>query len=163
MGIVLQVYKDGKEIIHLSDHSIQNIEFQTISDDMGEYHYPVILRGITIKGFIKGDSLEESYITEDNVEQPKEIIREIDSVRKLINWATLPEDTEYSMNALVIISDASGKIVKKDVFMNIFPFHYTEIFRDDMGAGQFHICLKEMLRKEKIKYNSEGISKAING
>lgn len=163
MGIILKVYKDGKEIINLSEHCIQNIKFYTISDKKGNFHFPVILREINITGLIKGNSINEPYTKINEFGESEEIIREIDSVRKLINWAALPADIDYCMNIIVTISDSAGVTVKEDIFIDVFPYSYTEKFRDTMGAGEFCVVLREMMCEETVEYNLEGIIKATDG
>jgi hypothetical protein len=151
MGIELNILKDGEIVMSLTEHSIINIEFDSNTDLTVGAKLDDITREIRLLGKINVASINESpvKVLSDEEDEEEEVIREIDSVRYLINWAIIPEFEDCYMDATVKINNAKGQLVKTEEFKNLFVVMYKEIFNDEKGYGELHMQLRE--KQVKLK------------
>lgn len=146
MGIELNILKDGEIKMSLTEHSIKKINFKGSKDLTIGAKLDDITRDIEIIGKINIATINECPVkiieTEDEDEEDI-VIREIDSVRNLANFAFIPEYEDCYMNIELVIKNAMGQIVKTAEFKNIFVVEYKERFNYDEGDGELYLLLRE--------------------
>jgi len=92
-----------------------------------------IIRGVTISGIINPE------IIGDNTDRS----REVDSSRKLANWAVIPEFLDCYKDISYRITDAQGIVVKEDELTNCYVVEYIENFANENGTGKFKVVIRE--------------------
>lgn len=144
MGIDMNVYKDGKVVMNLSEYSITNITFLYDMNEAVNSGLHDITRDVLLEGVVNADSIDiPPTVRKDKNGEKKEELREIDSVRKLVNWAMLPENSECYRDVEIKMSNAMGILVKEEQFTDLYVIEYRERFDDEMGCGKFNIHLRE--------------------
>ena len=161
MGIQFEVIRDGEKYISLTEFSIKNINYLTDTDIALEPKLNNLTRDIVITGIINTESIDEEPVVmaddfgypilDDNGETQFEP-REIDSVRKLANWAIIPEYSDCYCDMKFTLANSRGDLVKEMEFENVFIFDYKESFDDDRGHGQFFAHMRE----REIRLDEEG-------
>ena len=136
MGIVFEVKKGGATVISLTEYSIKDFEFTSESSEDLDLQHNKIIKGITISGIINPDSISDNG-------DGTNIGREVDSVRKLANWAVIPEYLDCYKDINYMITDARGVVVKEDSFVDCYVVEYEESFSDENGTGKFKTVLRE--------------------
>ena len=133
MGILFEVKKDGITGISLTEYSIDNFDFTAESNDSLNLRHNDIIRGVTISGIINPE------IIGDNTDRS----REVDSARKLANWAVIPEFLDCYKDISYRITDAQGIVVKEDELTNCYVVEYIEHFANENGTGKFKVVIRE--------------------
>lgn len=162
MGIIFKALKDNEVVIDLTEFSIKNIDFIADTDlDFDQLQYNDITRDIKLEGVINAESVTDKKILKkdefgepilDEYGEEQYELREIDSVRKLANWALIPEYEDNYLDVEIEITNSKGDLVKKENYTNIFVCYYLENFGDEKGKGDFTVLLREReLRLEEIK------------
>ena len=79
----------------------------------------------------------------------------IDETIKLARWASEYDDAKAYSQATAT-AEASGQVLRRDVFPNAFVVSYSEKFDITTGVGTYHIVLRQ--KKDLLKYiqNSGG-------
>jgi len=133
MGILFEVKKDGITGISLTEYSIDNFDFTAESSDAVNLRHNDIIRGVTISGIINPE------IIGDNSDRH----REVDSARKLANWAIIPEFLDCYKDISYRITDARGIVVKEGEITDCYVVEYIENFANENGTGKFKVVLRE--------------------
>ena len=152
MGIKFNVTKEGENYINLTEYSIKKVIFNSDKDITLYPKINDITNGIVLEGIINFESVLEPLVPMlddygdqimDENDEPMFHEREIDYVRKLANWAIIPEylncygDLEYT------ITDSAGRLVKESSYENLFIVDYWEKYDDEQGHGKFCVLLRE--------------------
>ena len=173
MGIRLKATtQKTNNTLSLTEYSIKNIIFNSDKNIKLNPKINDITNSIIIEGIINFESVHLPPIPKqdsfgrhilDEYDEPMYEEREIDSVRQLANWAIIPEYLNCYCDVETDITDATGSLVKKLSYKNMFAVDYKEIFDDEYGHGKFFITLIEREYKPKqgthIKYRAFAIRK----
>lgn len=145
MGIEIDILKDGEIVMNLTEHSIKEVNFECNTDLTIGAKLDDITRDITLIGKINSASINESpiKILSDEDDDEEIVLKEMDSVRYLSNWAIIPEFENCYMDMSVKIKNARGQVVKTETFTNLFIVKYEEIFNDKTGDGELYVLLRE--------------------
>lgn len=153
MGIAFSVFENGEPVISLSEYSIKKFNFLSDTDVSLNPKQNDITREVAINGDINPEKISraprlvKSYTDIDGkvveCDKPQYELREIDSVRKLANWAIIPEYEDCCRDANVTIKDAAGRTVKTEKYIDLFVVDYAENFDDSKGRGTFRILMRE--------------------
>lgn len=120
MGILFSVEKGGATEISLTEYSIKAFDLLAKSRSNLDLRHNHVTKDIVLTGTINPETLHdrESEITE------------ISSVKKLADWAILPEYCDCYKDIRVKIALASGVIVKESVFKDFYVVEYEERLHD---------------------------------
>ena len=164
MAIILELYKQGaisavdgeppEAEIRLTEHSIKKVSLRKDILDLMDANDDV--KAIELKGTLNTEKLKEKaklkldefgQIEYDEDGKEKYELREVDSIRKLINWSNVNSESDKCyMDAYVRITDATGKTESEEFFYNLYSTYYSEEFTDKSGHGEFEIIMKEKAR-----------------
>ena len=162
MGIRFNTTKEGESHISLTEYSIRNIIFNS---DKNIKLFPKIndvTNSIIIEGIINFESVHQPFTPKldeygeqlmDENDEPQYEDREIDSVRKLANWAIIPEYLNCYRDLEYIVTDSTGSLVKESSYENLFIMDYWERYDDELGHGKFYALLRE--REDGPAHNEE--------
>jgi len=143
MGVIFKAKKDGETIIKLTKYSLENIRF--LADIC--IHLPPkfndLTRDIILTGEINPFGDDPPPADADGDAEEADGPSDFDSVRKLANWAIIPEYEECCLDAEVTLTNAMGDVVKEDSYENLYTVAYKESFDDEMGHGRFMLHLRE--------------------
>ena len=152
MGIIFDAFKEGEKIISLSEFSVLEFYLSADTDISLAPRFNDLTRDIILTGKINPENIAEpprmmvdesgEPVVDDDGNEIFEL-REIDSIRKLANWAIIPEYAECYYDVEVKLTNARGDIVKVDEYENLFVVDYNEKFCDDSGHGKFIVQLRE--------------------
>lgn len=152
MGMLFEVFKDGEKYISLTEHSVKNVKYTADTEVDLQPKINDITRDVVLTGLINIDKISEKpqvmvddfgIPIKDDDGNDKFELREIDSVRKLANWAIIPEYCECYCDATFKLTNARGDLIKEESYEDLFVVDYRENFDDDSGVGSFNICLRE--------------------
>ena len=152
MGVLYEVYKEGEKIISLTDHCIENETFDSDTDIEIKPKLHGVVRNLEINGIINTSNLSDppkkmmddfGDPVLDEAGEEKMDLREIDSVRKLANWAIVPEYDKCYCDVVIKQSNAKGELVRERNYTEMFVTDYMERFDIDHGDGKFRIRMRE--------------------
>ena len=129
MITLLEIFDNGEKQMRPSNHSIKNVQFNVRKETDFRPRLHTITKNLALEGLINTDSIDEAprpivdeygdQIVDEN-EEPLFHLREVDSVRKLANWAIIPEYCDCYCDVSVTMNDASGDLIKEESFKDMF-------------------------------------------
>jgi len=152
MGIRFNTTKQGSDYISLTEYSIKNVMFNSDKNTALNPKINDITNSIIIEGLINFEGLDLPPVPKrdefgrhmvDEAGEPQFEEKEIDSVRKLANWAIIPEYLDCYRDLELDITNSAGSLVKKTSYENLFIVEYVEIFDDAQGHGKFYALIRE--------------------
>jgi len=152
MGIRFNATKEGKSYINLTEYSIKNIIFNSDKSIKLDPRINDVTNSIILEGIINFESIHEprpprldefgdQVVNSNNEPQFEDI--EIDYVRKLANWAIIPEYLNCYCDLEYDITDSTGSLVKTSTYENLFIIDYWEMYDDELGHGKFYALIRE--------------------
>ena len=139
--IEFKLKKDDECIIALSGASIKNINF--ISSKIMERLSLHVVRDIELTIEVDNASLDQlDSDVKENTET--EMLREIDSVRDLFNYAVSSYDSNLCyLDGEIEILDSFTRTISKFNFKNLFVIKFDESFISDTRETQIFITMRE--------------------
>jgi len=152
MGIVFNTTKEGENYIDLTEYSIKKIIFNSDKNTELAPKINDVTNSIIIEGIINFESVHEPLVPKlddygdqllDENDEPVYEEREIDHVRKLANWAIIPEYLNSYRDLELGVTDSTGSLVKEISYENLFIVDYWERYDDELGHGKFYAIIRE--------------------
>ncbi len=154
MSIRVKISKDGTEEMSLTEFSVKSYNKNTFpleDDDVKKNNLvnELILVGIINQEIIsKAPAIQTDEYGEpvlDESGQPKEELSEIDSIRKLANYAVIPEYVDCYKDIDIEITNSMGIVVKTESFKNMYVYEFQEKSDNEMGAGRYLVKFREQI------------------
>ena len=157
MGALLKVFKKGKKIINLTNHSIKDVYFDFEKERDFTPRLNSITHDIIFEGLINTDLINEvpqPLLSDDDpiLNEEGEVqyeLLEIDSVRELVQWAIIPEYGDPYCDVIITLLDSSGEIVQENEYKDMFVINYEESFDEKHGNGMFKMHIRERYVEKK--------------
>ncbi|MCL2611389.1 MAG: hypothetical protein FWE02_06905 [Defluviitaleaceae bacterium] len=139
MNCIFEVSKNGNVEISLTEHSIKDFNISSDFEQSFNLRHNNLISEICIKGLINAESL---LVDEEGVL----IDREVDSTRKLANWALIPEFEDCYKDVSFKLINNEGKVVQEESIKDMYVVDYKEKFGNGIGVGNFTLLLRRMAK-----------------
>jgi hypothetical protein len=136
MAITFEVKKNGETEISLTEYSIKAFDFTAEASEAPDLRHNDIINGVIITGLIDPEIIPNDANSADRA-------REVDSARKLANWAVVPEFLDCYKDISYKITDSRGIVVKEDGLEDCYVVDYEEFYSNDTGTGRFKTVIRE--------------------
>ena len=153
MGILFEVKKNSATEIRLTEYSIKDFSFTADASESPNLRHNDIINGVIISGLIDPEIMSNDTNSTNRA-------REVDSARRLANWAIIPEFLDCYRDISYKISDARGVVVKEDGFDDCFVVDYEENYSNDTGTGSFRIVIRVSAEEARSAQSNEAFRRS---